>query len=237
MSAGRSEPRFEARGSFAAEWQAELDRGISLSGEDKGYFVRGRVSWLRDRLRRLGRSVDEVMDFGCGLGDTCAVLLDGLGARTVLGVDVSEGMVAAARAACAAERIRFEEVTPSPEAGRFDLIYTSGVFHHIPPSQRAGWLRYLHTSLRPGGVLALWENNPWNPGTRLVMSRIPFDRDAVPITPAEARRLVRAAGFEVVATDHLFVFPRALRGLRRLEPALSRFPLGAQYQVLAARCL
>jgi hypothetical protein len=26
--------------------------------------------------------------------------------------------------------------------------------------------------MRPGGVVALWENNPWNPATRYVMGRI-----------------------------------------------------------------
>ena len=91
--------------------------------------------------------------------------------------------------------------------------------------------------LRPGGLFALWENNPWNPGTRYVMSRIPFDRDAVPLAPPEARRLVRACGFEVLRTDFLFLFPRALRLMRPLEARLSRLPLGAQYQVLCRRPL
>jgi hypothetical protein len=47
--------------------------------------------------------------------------------------------------------------------------------------------------------------------------------------------LLRSCGFEILRTQFLFVFPRALAKLRPLEPALARFPLGAQYLVLAKK--
>jgi hypothetical protein len=67
------------------------------------------------------------------------------------------------------------------------------------------------------------------------MRRIPFDRAAVRLSAPEARRLLESMGFRILATDFLFVFPRALAALRRLEPPLSRFPLGAQYLVLGTK--
>jgi hypothetical protein len=81
----------------------------------------------------------------------------------------------------------------------------------------------------------MWENNPWSPGARLVMSRIPFDRDAIMVWPVQARRLVREAGLSVLGTDFAFVFPRSLRFLRSTESSLRRLPLGAQYQVLSIK--
>ena len=86
-----------------------------------------------------------------------------------------------------------------------------------------------------GGVLALWENNPWNPGTRFVMSRIPFDRDAVMLSARQAVHLVSGAGLTPMTIDHAFIFPRALNALRPLESWLAGWPLGGQYQVLARR--
>ena len=109
-----------------------------------------------------------------------------------------------------------------------NLAFCNGVFHHIPPAQRPGALDYIRRSLKPGGLFALWENNPWNPGTRYVMSRIPFDSDAILVWPRQARALLRTAGFDILRTDFLFVFPRALRSLRGFEASLSRLPLGAQ---------
>jgi hypothetical protein len=65
------------------------------------------------------------------------------------------------------------------------------------------------------------------------MSRVEFDREAVTLSAPGARRLLTENGFEVIRTDFLFVFPRALAALRRLEPALAALPIGGQYLVLA----
>ncbi len=129
----------------------------------------------------------------------------------------------------------FETLARFKPDGNMDLAYCNGVFHHIPPGERPAALGTIRAALRPEGILAFWENNPWNPGTRLVMKRIPFDRDAIPLSAPTARRLLRAEGFDVLRTDFLFIFPRQLKWLRVLEWPLSRAPLGAQYQVLARR--
>ena len=68
------------------------------------------------------------------------------------------------------------------------------------------------------------------------MSRIPFDRDAITLTPPETRRLLRAGGFEILRTDFLFIFPRMLSWFRASNRS-SRLPLGAQYQVLCRKTL
>jgi hypothetical protein len=67
------------------------------------------------------------------------------------------------------------------------------------------------------------------------MSRCPFDEDAILISPHGAKAMLRTAGFEVVRTDFRFIFPRVLRGLRKLEDFAYRLPLGAQYQVLCRK--
>jgi SAM-dependent methyltransferase len=177
------------------------------------------------------------MDFGCGIGSAAPYLLELLEASEVVGVDVSARSLAAARRMNRCERARFlsfDEYEPREE---IDLVFCNGVFHHIPVEDRSAALSYVYRSLRPSGLFALWENNPLNPGTRLVMSRIPFDKDAVTLTSREARRMLRAAGFEILRTDFLFIFPRLLRGLRVIEPLVSRLPLGAQYQTLCRKPL
>jgi hypothetical protein len=67
------------------------------------------------------------------------------------------------------------------------------------------------------------------------MARVAFDRDAVPISPLEARRMIAAGGFEILRSRSLFYFPRALARLRGIEPLLGLMPFGAQYAVLARR--
>ena len=67
-----------------------------------------------------------------------------------------------------------------------NLAYCNGVFHHIPLVERSAAVACVNRALRAGGLFALWENNPWNPGTRYVMAHCDFDRDAITLTPPGA---------------------------------------------------
>ena len=220
---------------YADDYDAALAEGLSASGESRDYFARERLRWLSGQLAERGISPRTVLDFGCGVGAATPFWHEFFPEAALLGVDVSARSLEVARREYGGPKAQFQTLTEHlPDSSR-DLVFCNGVFHHIPPANRAAALAYIHESLAPGGLFAFWENNPWNPGTRYVMHRIPFDRDAVLVSPPHARHLLTAAGFEVLRTDFLFLFPRALSALRPLEPPLSRLPLGAQYQVLCRK--
>jgi SAM-dependent methyltransferase len=220
---------------FAATYDAALNKGLSLSGESKDYFARERVRWLAGRLADLGVRASLVLDYGCGTGGTSPELLERLQPRAVVGVDASHESLEVARKEHADTRLRFDAMNELEPSGQFDVAYCNGVFHHIEPDQRLGALAYIHRALAAGGVFGFWENNPWNPGTRLVMRRIPFDRDAKLLSAPRARQLLTRAGFEVLRTDFAFFFPRSLAALRPLEARLASIPAGAQYMVLCRK--
>ena len=216
------------------EYEALLAQGLRLSGEDRHYFIAGRLSALREWLGPEFRP-RAILDFGCGIGDTTARLAELYPAAEITGVDEAEPAVEHARRTHGGARIRFEKLAEFRPGGRYDLCYSNGVFHHIAPSERLRAAGLVRDALTPGGRFALMENNPWNPGTRMVMRRIPFDREAIPLAPPESRSLLAIAGFECAPARFLFFFPRALAWLRASEPWLVRVPLGAQYCVLATR--
>jgi SAM-dependent methyltransferase len=218
---------------YAANYEATLSQALAVSGENTEYFARGRIAYLKACLDRLSVPVKSVLDFGCGIGSGTRLLAEILGAVDVLGVDVSARSIAHARQAN--PHARFMTLADYVPACEFDLAFCNGVFHHIPPTERLSAVGVVLRSLRPGGLFAFWENNPWNPGTRYVMSRLEFDRDAVMLTAPQARGLLRDGRFNIVQTDFFFVSPRLLRFLRRHESRLSRWPLGSQYQVLCEK--
>jgi SAM-dependent methyltransferase len=220
---------------FADNYDSSLQSGLDLTGENKAYFIHGRLAWLRDQLASRGFNGQRVLDFGCGCGDTCPYIFELLNAREYVGVDPSAESIKLANRRHGGEHCRFRQLDGQIAAGDFDLAYCNGVFHHIEPSQRYAAAQYVAQSLRPGGLFALWENNSWNPATRWVMRRIPFDRDAIMLSAPQSRRLLRSAGFEILATHFLFVFPHALRWFRSLETRMARIPIGGQYLVLARR--
>ena len=225
----------DAFDSYAEEYDEALNRGLSLSGESKDYFAHARILWLARRLDELGEHAGRVLDYGCGTGTATKYIFESLRAASVTGVDVSTSCLAVARRHRSGPHTQYLTVDQEVPEGTFDLVFSNGSFHHIPPDDRPAALKYVHKALRPGGLFALWENNAWSPATRLVMSRIPFDRDAVPLSAREATRLLTQTGFHPLSTDHLFVFPRPLHRLRRLEPWLAGLPVGAQFQVLCRR--
>jgi len=220
---------------YAGEYDAALARGISVSGENKDYFAKGRVDWLARCLTRLGEHPRQVLDYGCGTGSATPFLNDSFNVPALAGVDLSAQSIEIARRTYGSEQAKFLRLDDYKPEGRMDLAFCNGVFHHIPPAGRAQAVATILQSLKPGGLFAFWENNPWNPGTRYVMSRIPFDRDAITLSVIEAKRMLRAGGFEILRADFLFVFPRPLGWFRRFEPLLSGLPFGAQYQILCRK--
>ena len=221
--------------SFADDYEAALNRGLTLSGESKDFFAMGRMTWLAGCLRRMNFAARRVLDYGCGTGTSTPLFLDVLGAETVIGVDPSESSLRVARESYGKLPATFRRIDEYQPQGDIDLAFCNGVFHHIPVADRQHAANYVADSLRPGGVFAMWENNPWSPAARYVMSRIPFDRDAIMVWPREARKLAERTTLKVVSTDYAFVFPRSLKALRFIEPFVRWLPAGAQYQTLSAK--
>jgi SAM-dependent methyltransferase len=216
------------------EYSRMLNRGIKLSGEDQVFFINGRLRDLAETMA--GWKPRRILDFGCGLGLTAVALARMFPEAEVLGVDTSERAIRAAQSENGSSRVRFQTLNLFAETAAFDLAYCNGVFHHILPGERLRAATLVRDALKPGGYFALFENNPWNPGTRMVMARIPFDRDAITLSPPETERLLRGARFDVTRSlRFLFYFPRPLAFLRFTEPWLASLPLGAQYYALARK--
>jgi SAM-dependent methyltransferase len=220
---------------YAAAYEQALSSAIAPSGETREYFAEGRVAWLKRCLEEIKQPANSLLDFGCGDGATTPLLLQALNAKSAIGVDVSAKSLEIARKRHAGERIRYEAIGEFQPSGQTDLAYCNGVFHHIPQAQRAAALAILHGALRVEGIFSFWENNPWSLATRYVMSRCAFDRDAILLSPPEARTLLLDGGFEILRTDFRFIFPRALHAFRKIEDWVYRAPLGTQYQVLCRK--
>ncbi len=152
----RSEHRNEAWDAAAATFDDEPDHGL----RDPGV----RASWTALLLRLLPEPPADVLDVGCGTG-TLAVLLAQAGQR-VRGFDLSEAMVAAARAKASAAGMEVELRTgdaadPDYPPGSCDVVLLRHVLWALPDPGRAIG-RYVEL-LRPGGRLVLIEGR-WSTG-------------------------------------------------------------------------
>lgn len=217
---------------FAADYEAELARGLRLTGESRLHFMERRIAWLAQHLPA-GFTAPRVLDYGCGIGAAIPYLLQGVAARTITGYDISQASLQMAAQGVLDSRVTLMDRLATEE--EYDLVHVNGVFHHILPAERSQAMQQIAHHLTPGGYLAFFENNPLNPLMLYSMSQVEFDRDAQTLTPWASLRLVREAGLQPERLDFLFLFPAWLRGLRPLEPFLRWLPLGAQYLVLARK--
>lgn len=184
------------------------------------------------------------LDFGCGNGRLFGALLESAalaaalaaGRLRIFGVDSSAASLAEARALAGAAPIGFAaSLAALPEGLAFDLVTCFLVFHHIPPAERAEVAGSLRGRLKPGGRLVIWEHNPYNPFTRLLVRLCPFDGDARLIAPGRLTALFEGAGLRRRKMRHVCFVPpgwQRLRPLAAAEAAFGGLPLGAQYWVM-----
>ena len=218
------------------DYRSEVVQSIGFSGLEQDFFTKGKADVLLRLLPRLGHHISEakVLDIGCGIG----LIHHHLAASglKITGVDISEKAIAQARDANpAASYLHYDQTRlPFPDE-TFDVAWTICVMHHVQPPERSHFLAEARRILRKGGHLLIFEHNPWNPLTRLAVSRCAFDHDAVLISAGRLRKLLSKAGFRGLGQQFIFFTPFSAPIVQRIESCLRAFPLGAQYVSVAQR--
>lgn len=221
---------------YAASYKQELSPWMAISGESIEYYAYSRIKWVAEQFKKQEHKPRRILDFGCGVGIATPFFLEFFGKDCrITSVDVSSESLKIARSKFGSENVSFHTPDDYASEEKNDLVYCNGVFHHIPLDEREAAVNFIYNSLRQGGFFALWENNPWNPIVRFNMKHAEIDRNAVPVTSPQAKRMVASTGFKLLRINYYFIFPRFLKFLRLLEPLVSQFPIGAQYIVFSQK--
>jgi SAM-dependent methyltransferase len=222
---------------YADSYRDAVEESIAFAGGDAARYVGAKARMLVELAgRRLGEPEQlDVLDVGCGPGETDAFLEGAFGSLS--GVDLSSEM--ADRAASRNPWASYSSYGPGEplpfEDASFDLTFAICVLHHVPPPDRARFLAEMRRVIRPGGLVAVFEHNPLNPLTRKAVRDCPFDEDAVLLSRGEARRRLADAGLAEVESPFIIFFPREGELRSRVERRLGWLPLGAQYYVAGGR--
>jgi SAM-dependent methyltransferase len=227
-----AESSFDA---YASTYRSEVDRSIAFAGVDHADMTARKADHLLSLCASLLGPADQqrVLDVGCGVGLTDTFLLDRVGALT--GIDVSGESVAMAAAANPGASYRTFDGGAFPlEDESFDLAFAICVLHHVEPQDRASFAAELRRVVRPGGVVAIFDHNPWNPLTQLAVRRCALDATAVLSRCGPTTRLLRDAGLDIERRAYI-LFTRSARWSAGADRVLARCPAGAQYYVAARR--
>ena len=130
------------------------------------------------------------LDVGCGVGLTDRHLTGQFGSLT--GTDVSPGVLETAASDNPGVRYELADRDRLPfEDGEFDLAFAVCVVQVLPPAERPRFVAELARVTRPDGLVVVFEHNPYNPLTRLVVRRCEFGEDARMLRMGEAERLLQ----------------------------------------------
>jgi SAM-dependent methyltransferase len=227
-----SKPEFD---NYAATYEELLKDPIrdGFAG-NPAFFHQRKRDLIRDYFHRAAIDTRRLsyLDVGCGKGELLSLLAADF--ARVAGCDPSGGML---------EAVEGVNVRVQPDLNRipfddaqFDFVTAVCVYHHVPVAARAALTREVRRVLKPGGIFAIIEHNPFNPATRLIVKRTPVDADAILLYPGETQSLLRTAGLPVGETSYFLYLPEGIYRLAgAVESVLRHVPLGGQYAVFGRR--
>ena len=221
-------PEFDGLSDAYEELLKDPLRDRFTGGASEFFHIRKR-DLIREffRARHVDTQKLSFLDMGCGKGELLASLRTDF--AEVFGCDPSPGMLAAGglkqkelKHACST----IPEGSLRRRAVRLHhrrSAYTITSLRIFAPDLTAEVRRVL----KPGGWFAIIEHNPYNPVTRLIVSRTPMDAGAILLRPSETRRLLRDSGFRIDAQRYFLYCPeRFYRQFGGLESALGAHPFG-----------
>ena len=205
---------------FADEYDQVHEKNVAVTGEKPRFFHEYKIKVLGRMVRERGIQPESILDFGSGIGSSTPFFRRYFPSARLASADVSQRSldVAASRYPDVATGLRLEGQRIPAD---------------IPQEKHTLWLRELRRVTRPGGMLAIFEQNPMNPLTVRAVNTCPFDENVHLIRVKELVACVRESGWQDPKVEYHLFFPHALSGLRRLEPYLSSVPFGGQYSVTA----
>lgn len=214
---------------YAADYDRLVKQQRKFFDKNDDYFAEYKVKTARRLLKN--KLCRKILDFGCGTGSSIEFFKEYFPAASICGCDVSEESLLLARKKF--PETKFFLAEEAMTSGRqYDLIFLSGVLHHVEPEKRRSLMTSLAGMLVPGGNIIIFEHNPYNPVTCHMVNTCPFDRDAILMRPREMRKLFVSAGIKPLRCDYTLFFPAMFKWLRVLEPSMRHLPFGGQYVVV-----
>ena len=217
--------------SLALEYSSVAKLNVGLVDGNNDYLNKYKVQIASE----LAPESSKILDYGCGIGLSIPYFRSFFPDAKLTAYDPSEKSLSVVHRCDSSVRIVSKK--EDLDYGSFDLIFLACVLHHIEPSELAENLRFTMSLLKIDGSIILFEHNPLNPLTQLVVANSPIDKDANLIRKSTLVKLLRSIEPDLkILSRYTVFFPSFLKFLRPFEIRyLGGCPIGAQFFVKATK--
>lgn len=214
---------------FTNNYDQLLKEGTEFFSKSDYYFAEYKVKRTYDFYKPKKNQV-KILEYGCGTGRNISFLKKYYPNAIITGADISLKSLQIAKKNNPNEKfVHVKEVD-----GQFDLIFIAGVFHHIHPDLRVDVASHIKTLLKHNGLLIIFEHNPFNPITRRIVDKCPYDEDAILLYPSQLKKLFRDR-LDFITNRYTLFVPPIIPFSYQADKMLSLIPLGGQFMSIFYR--
>lgn len=213
---------------LSEEYETAVRKGTGIVAGKDDYLCRYKVDIAKEICPR----PKTILDFGAGIGLSQKYLHEKFPESDYFATDTSEQSLNLLRARYPGVTTKETQKVFDEDLNTYDLIFVSCVFHHIAPKSRENVLKSLIKCLSPKGSLIIFEHNPFNPLTQLIVKTSPIDKGVKLLRMSELLQMCKQ--FKNISSEGAYTvfFPSFLKSLRRYEKKhLKHVMLGAQYYI------
>jgi SAM-dependent methyltransferase len=217
-------------------YRQEIQKSINFAGKDLDFYTEAKVSKLLSLTRQFLGNPNRlsILDVGCGIGITDFYLTAKY--KKVYGIDLSRGVVKKAAALNPQVSYKSYEGKRLPYSNNsMDVTFAICVMHHVVREELAQFCKEMMRVTKKGGLVIVFEHNPFNPLTRYAVSQCDLDEDAHLLSIREVVAMLTNSKGLILTHGYILFTPFRGKLFSYVDTLLKGVPLGAQYLVAARK--
>lgn len=217
------------------DFNPQTSQHENMFGPSHKHYMKQKTDLLLRCIRENGLNTKTILDVGCGTGELETNLASQF---DMVGVDLAVSVLRVAKD----RRRDCEFLRASCNKMPFrDSVFTLGlvvnVLHHLKLDDRQMLFSEISKKIAPGGHVVVFEHNPKNPLTRLVVRGCQIDRGVVLLNTKDVTSLASASKIAKLDIKYLTFFPPVLSFMNSHEKRMQRLPLGGEFMFLGRKKL
>jgi ubiquinone/menaquinone biosynthesis C-methylase UbiE len=157
------------------DFDAHAEEYESILGKSHEYYLERKMKLLQEQIGNGGM----ILDAACGTGQAERYF------QNIIGIDLAGRMLRIAKKKTNAQFVNADVLAIPFADDRFDMVFSTGLMHHLKIEQRQRAISELARVTKSGGYVVTFEHNPRNLVTKHIVKKCVLDCGVQLVPPSE----------------------------------------------------